>query len=408
MLSVISSSSRLASTPCFCEQARDLDRELRVQERARGEVDGDAQLAALVLPHAHLLQRGVEHVGGQRRDQAGLLGDRDELRRADEAEPRVLPARERLDADDRARLELGLGLEEERDLAVLDRLAQAAGERQAARAEAVEARLEHRVPAAALLGGVHRDVGALDQRLHARAVRGVAGHADARVDLEREALDRERLAQAGEQLARDDVGVAGAAQLRQQHAELVAAEAGDRVVLAERLLEAVRDLLQQAVARVVAERVVDLLEVVEVDQHHGRGDVRAAPGGDRLLDAVAEERAVGQAGERVVQRLVLLGDRRAAAAVHGQERQQQQQQRGQAELRRQHHDGGEAEQHAGGRGLEEQVVGQVAAELDDALRERDDGRDERAVDDEEHGGDAEDRGQVLGAERQRRRAPGRP
>ena len=65
----------------------------------------------------------------------------------------------------------------------------------------------------------------------------------------------------------------------QQHAELVAAEAGDGVALAERLLEAVRDLLQQAVARVVAERVVDLLEVVEVDQHHGRG--RRPRGGRR-------------------------------------------------------------------------------------------------------------------------------
>ena len=155
--------------------------------------------------------------------------------------------------------------------------------------------------------------------------------------------------------------------------------------------EPARDLLQQAVAGVVAERVVDLLEVVEVDQHHGRGDVRAAAGGDRLLDAVAEERAVGQAGQRVVQRLVLLGDRRAPAAVDGEERQQQQQQRGQAELGGQHDDGREAEQQAGGRGLEEEVVGQVAAELDDALRERDDGRDERAVDDEEDRRDAEDR-----------------
>ena len=105
---------------------------------------------------------------------------------------------------------------------------------------AVQARLEHRVAAAALLGGVHRDVGALDQRLDVRAVRGVAGDADAGVDLEREALDRERLAQAGEQLARDDVGVAGAAQGGQQHAELVAAEAGDGVALAERALEPVR------------------------------------------------------------------------------------------------------------------------------------------------------------------------
>ena len=64
--------------------------------------------------------------------------------------------------------------------------------------------------------------------------------------------------------------------------------------------------------------------------------------------------------------------------------------------------GREAEQQAGGRGLEEQVVGEVAPEVDDALRERDDGRDQRAVDDEEDRRDAEDRDQVLGPERQRR------
>ena len=114
------------------------------------------------------------------------------------------------------------------------------------------------------------------------------------------------------------------------------------------------------------------------------------PARDRLLDAVAEERAVGQAGQRVVQRLVLLGDRRAAAAVHGEERQQQEQQRGQRELGGEHDDRREAEQQAGGRGLEEEVVGQVAPELDDALGERDDGRDERAVDHEEDGGDQQD------------------
>ena len=63
-------------------------------------------------------------------------------------------------------------------------------------------------------------------------------------------------------------------------------------------------------------------------------------------------------------------------------------QRGQRELGGEHDDGREAEQQAGGRGLEEEVVGQVAPELDDALGERDDGRDQRAVDDEEDDGDA--------------------
>jgi len=54
----------------------------------------------------------------------------------------------------------------------------------------------------------------------------------------------------------------------------------------------------------VAEAVVDRLEVVEVDEEDA--DAAATPGraGDRVGDAVAEEGAVGEAGERVVERLV--------------------------------------------------------------------------------------------------------
>ena len=65
-------------------------------------------------------------------------------------------------------------------------------------------------------------------------------------------------------------GVVGAEHVGQQHAELVAAEAGDGVGGAQRGLEPLGDLLEEHVAVVVAERVVDLLEVVEVHDHHGQ------------------------------------------------------------------------------------------------------------------------------------------
>ncbi len=62
--------------------------------------------------------------------------------------------------------------------------------------------------------------------------------------------------------------------------------------------------MQQLVAGLVAERVVDLLEAVEVDEQ--RRALGAAPAGARehLLDPVEDQRPVGQTGERVVQRLV--------------------------------------------------------------------------------------------------------
>src|ERR1700674_4726853 len=56
--------------------------------------------------------------------------------------------------------------------------------------------------------------------------------------------------------------------------------------------------------------VVDVLEAVEIDEEHSgnRADLPPRPG-ERVLEAIQEERAVGQIGERIVQDLVLHGGR---------------------------------------------------------------------------------------------------
>ena len=103
----------------------------------------------------------------------------------------------------------------------------------------------------------------------------------------------------------------------EQDGELVAAEAGDRVGRAHRRLEPPRDLLQDRVAGRVAEAVVDGLEVVEVDEHDADRRASATRAHDRVLDAVGEQRAVGEARDRVVERLVreLVLERLALADV---------------------------------------------------------------------------------------------
>ena len=72
--------------------------------------------------------------------------------------------------------------------------------------------------------------------------------------------------------------------------ELVAAPAGDEVARADDAAEAPRDLRQELVAGGVAQAVVDLLEIVEVEKHHGeigRGPVRTKRDGQLLLEAPA-------------------------------------------------------------------------------------------------------------------------
>ena len=69
--------------------------------------------------------------------------------------------------------------------------------------------------------------------------------------------------------------------------------------------EARADLAQQVVADVVAEAVVDRLEVGEVHHQHRDGFAGAWLAEQLLLQAFDEQRAVREAGEQIVEELVL-------------------------------------------------------------------------------------------------------
>ena len=89
----------------------------------------------------------------------------------------------------------------------------------------------------------------------------------------------------------------------EHHRELVAAEAGDGVAGPDCPEEPLADLGQEAVADRVPERLVDHREAHEVEQDHGdRIVIVEADPGQRMGAAIQEERPVGQAGDRVVER----------------------------------------------------------------------------------------------------------
>ena len=100
-------------------------------------------------------------------------------------------------------------------------------------------------------------------------------------------VGREALGDLGPQVLAELQG-AGRVGLRHQHRELVAGEAGDDVGRPHPFAQHVGDAPDQVVAGLVAELVVDLLEAVDVDDHHralaavagGEGDVavEVAPG----------------------------------------------------------------------------------------------------------------------------------
>ena len=83
-----------------------------------------------------------------------------------------------------------------------------------------------------------------------------------------------------------------------------------------------RQLDEELVAGRVAEAVVDVLEVVEVDEDHGHRARPAAGAPQRVLEALGEEQPVREVGERVVERLVgetLLEDLALVDAAQGED-----------------------------------------------------------------------------------------
>ena len=138
---------------------------------------------------------------------------------------------------------------------------------------------------------------------------------------------------------------------RAEDGELVAPEPHEQVVLGRAGGEAPRDLAEQFVARGMAEGVVDLLEVVQVDQ-----DQREPICGVRALEAlraVLEERApVPEPGEVVGDRLATsVGEALHLPEAHECPRDGEQQREG----RQRHHDrvpaeGEEREDPDGGEG----------------------------------------------------------
>ncbi len=62
---------------------------------------------------------------------------------------------------------------------------------------------------------------------------------------------------------------------------------------------------QQCVAGIVAEAVVDVLEIVQIDEQYRQAAVIAARGDQRLAEAILEQVAVGKPGQRIVIGLAL-------------------------------------------------------------------------------------------------------
>ena len=99
---------------------------------------------------------------------------------------------------------------------------------------------------------------------------------------------------------RAGVGLIAVRQVFEQDGEFIATDPGDRVRGPHRLLQALRGHPQDAIAGGVAERVVDVLEAVQVEEQQRHASAVAACTHDRPGQALGKQRAVRQVRQRVV------------------------------------------------------------------------------------------------------------
>ncbi len=120
------------------------------------------------------------------------------------------------------------------------------------------------------------------------------------------AVDVERLVESTAQRGGHAQRVLASDRAFENDAELVASSACQRIDATDALAKLRRDLPQQLVAGVVAERVVDLLETVEVDGEEGHLHAVATRPLHRAAEPILEQPSVGQPGQRVMLGQVLV------------------------------------------------------------------------------------------------------
>ncbi len=287
----------------FVEDLHHQFRQARMTELHRRQVDRDRHRSqAAGEPVLALAYRLAQHPFADLQDLAALFGNRDEVGRRHHAEFGMLPAQQRFGADDAAILEADLGLVVQFQLIALERTAQRIFQLQRMHGAGLHFGSEKAVTVApALFGAVHRGVGPLRQRVEIVAVAGIHRNPDRGRDGQLILLDVVRLLRRFEQFFRDMGGAAGIG-IGQHQDEFIAAQTRYRVLFAHHQVQASGQRDQQFVADAVAQRVVDVLEVIEIEENQRQRLMAALRAAERVADAVLEQAAVRQPGERIEMR----------------------------------------------------------------------------------------------------------
>jgi hypothetical protein len=279
------------------ERAHDPQRQRLAFQLDRRDVDGNANVGR---PSGGFGAGGPEHPIAELVNKSGIFRHRDEFGGRDHAAFGMAPAQQRLAARDRVAVKIEQRLIVELEAAIGHGLTQVLLHCQPRLGAGVHFWFEEAMGAAPFgLGGIHCEIGVLDQLIEVGTVLRCQRNADAGVGGEMMAEAVAGLPD-GVMDSRDEFHhIGGAADRGPDHGEFVAAEPRDQIAPLEATLDAAGNRLQQLVADMMSERVVDALELVNVDIE--QGELLALLRFFELaLDLLAEQHPVGQLGQRVV------------------------------------------------------------------------------------------------------------
>ena len=213
----------------------------------------------------------------------------------------MVPAHQRLAADDLAAEQVHLGLVDQTQLSRRRRQAQQRLEVHPLLHLLVHFRIEVGIGvAAAVLGPVHGLVGMLDQRLRVPAVLGERTHADTDRQMDLAPLQQQRRTDAGNDVLRDGMRLPDIIQIVEQHHELIAAVARNGMTAGQGFQQARADRLDDFVSKRMAVGIVDHFEPVQIEQKHCNRPAGNLRLGDQALEPFLQQVAVGQVRERIV------------------------------------------------------------------------------------------------------------
>ena len=297
--------SALGSRPLSESASRTSLDELVGVELARGDVDRHADLIAGLAPCGALPAGLLQHPLADLYDQAGLLQQRDEVVGLDDPARRAAPPDQRLHAGGAHVPQIERRLVDEEELVPLQCDAQVHLELHPALDRVLHHRLEHDITVLPVpLRAVHRDVRVTQQIPgrepvpHRDPDARRHGHGGCVISVS----ERERLLERFQQPLGDELRAGRERQLFGDHDELIAPETPERVGGAHDTVQSRGYRPQQLVPGVVTERVVDGLEVVQVDEQRRDRRLAAARAHQHLLGAVQDQGPVRQPRKRVVGR----------------------------------------------------------------------------------------------------------